>query len=77
MAGIDKAAVKTPEIFREIAQAGNIPERDMFNTFNMGVGMVAVVPKEQADRAVRTLNDAGEAAYVLGEAARGEGVELW
>ncbi len=77
MARIDKSAVKTPDIFREIAQAGSIPERDMFNTFNMGVGMVAVVPGDQADKAVQTLKDAGEAAYVLGEVARGEGVELW
>ena len=76
MAKIDKSAVRTPDIFRVIAEAGNIPERDMFNTFNMGVGMVAVVPQEQADIAVRTLKENGADAYVLGETARGEGVEL-
>ena len=76
MAKIDRAAVKTPDIFRVIAQAGDIPERDMFNTYNMGVGMVAVVPMEQADTALRVLREAGEAAYVLGETAPGEGVEL-
>ena len=52
MAKLDRAAVKTPEIFGVIAEAGNIPQRDMFNTFNMGVGMVAVVPKAEADKAV-------------------------
>jgi phosphoribosylformylglycinamidine cyclo-ligase len=76
MAKIDKSAVKTPFIFRVIAEAGNIPGRDMFNTFNMGVGMVAVVPKDQADKAVRVLRGAGEAAYVMGETAQGEGVEM-
>ncbi len=76
MAKIDRAAVKTPYIFRVIAEAGNIPERDMFNTFNMGVGMVAVVPKDQADGALRVLNENGVNAYVLGETAEGEGVAL-
>ncbi len=76
MAKLDKSAVRTPDIFGVIAREGNIPERDMFNTFNMGVGMVAVVPGEQADKAVRILSENGEAAYVLGEIAQGEGVEL-
>jgi phosphoribosylformylglycinamidine cyclo-ligase len=76
-AKIKKSAVQTPDIFGVIAQAGGVPERDMFNTFNMGVGMVAVVPGAQADLAVRTLRAAGENAYVLGEIAVGDGVELW
>ncbi len=76
-AKIRKADVQTPEIFGVIAQAGGVPERDMFNTFNMGVGMVAVVPAAQADLAVQTLRDAGENAYILGETAPGDGVELW
>ena len=51
----------------------------MFNTFNMGVGMAAVVPADQADEAVRILKDAGEDAYIMGEIVKGEekGVELW
>jgi len=77
MASIQKSAVKTPDIFRVLKDMGGIPERDMFNTFNMGVGMVAVVPKDQADTALRVLRDNGTDAYVLGEAAPGEGVELW
>ena len=66
-ARIRKDAVKTPAIFELIAKAGSIPERDMFNTFNMGVGMTIVVPAEQADEALRILNDAGAEASVLGE----------
>ena len=66
-ARIRKDAVKTPAIFDLIAKAGSIPERDMFNTFNMGVGMNIVVPAEQADEALRILNDAGAEASVLGE----------
>ena len=73
---IEKAAVRIPPIFGLIQKEGNIPERDMFNTFNMGVGMIAVVPSDRADEALRVLKDAGEEAYVLGEIKAGEGVEL-
>ena len=74
---LERAAVRTPPIFGIIAKAGNVPERDMFNTFNMGVGMTAVVPAAQADTAVRVLKENGVAAYVLGEVCRGgEGVTL-
>ena len=71
-ARIKKAAVRTLPIFELIAQKGNIPERDMFNTFNMGVGMIAVVGKEDADRAISILREAGEDAYVLGELVESE-----
>ena len=53
-------------------KTGNIPERDMFNTFNMGVGMVAVVSKTEADKALQILKDAGEDAYIVGEVVKGE-----
>ena len=76
MAKLDKAAVKTPDIFRVIAKEGGIPPRDMFNTFNMGVGMVVIVPKAHADTALRVLRENGEDAYVLGETAQGEGISL-
>jgi phosphoribosylformylglycinamidine cyclo-ligase len=76
-AKIEKAAVKTPPVFSLIAKAGNIPERDMFNTFNMGVGMCCTVDKNDADRAVAILRENGEDAYVMGEIVRGdEGVIL-
>ncbi len=71
-AKLDKSAVKTPAVFSLIQSAGNIPERDMFNTFNMGVGMVLVTSRDTADKALSALRGEGCAAYVLGEIARGE-----
>ncbi len=65
-AKIDRSAVKVLPIFDLIAKAGNIPERDMFNTFNMGVGMSVIVPAEQAEEALATLRENGEDAYVIG-----------
>ena len=74
---IEKAAVRIPAIFRLLAETGNVPERDLYNTFNMGVGMSIVVAREDADRALAVLRAAGEDAYVLGElTASGEGVIL-
>ena len=67
-ARIDRSAVRTPPIFRLVQERGNIPERDMFNTFNMGVGMSLVVSPETADRALAALGD----AYVIGEITKGE-----
>ena len=63
-AKIEKAAIKTPPIFSMLQRMGNIPEHDMFNTYNMGVGMTVIVAKEDADRAIAAL-DCG--AYVIGE----------
>ena len=62
-------AVKTPPIFTMLQSAGSIPQRDMFNTFNMGVGMTVVVSPEDADAAIAAL-DCG--AYVIGEIAKSE-----
>ena len=76
-AKINKSAVKVLPIFNLIAKTGNIPERDMFNTYNMGVGMSIVVPATQVDEALEILRACGEDAYVMGEIVRGEdGVEL-
>ncbi len=76
-ARIEKKAVKVLPIFDLIAKEGNIPERDMFNTFNMGVGMSVVVAKEDADRALEILRANGEDAYICGEIVRsGESVVL-
>ncbi len=66
-AKIDKSKVKILPIFDLIAKRGNISERDMFNTFNMGVGMSVVVPKEDAERALEILKANGEDAYLIGE----------
>jgi phosphoribosylformylglycinamidine cyclo-ligase len=72
-----KAEVKTsswapPAIFKLIADAGKIPSRDMYNTFNMGVGMDVIVPAEQADAALRILKECGEDAYIVGEVKESE-----
>ena len=76
-ARIEKAAVQTPPVFDMIQKAGGLPERDMFNTFNMGVGMCAVVARDDADRALAILRENGENAYLLGEIAAGtDGVQL-
>ena len=71
-AKIDKAAIRSPAIFALIQKLGNIPQRDMFNTFNMGVGMSLTVSPESADRALETLRAKGVDAYVMGEIVRGE-----
>ena len=76
-AKINKSAVKVLPIFDLIAKTGNIPERDMFNTYNMGVGMSIVVPAAEVDTALEILRACGEDAYVIGEIVRGDdGVEL-
>ena len=69
---IDRSALKILPIFDLIAKTGNIPERDMFNTLNMGVGMCVVVPADQADKAVAVLKEAGEDAYVMGTIVEGD-----
>ena len=71
-AKIEKAAVRTLPIFDLIARTGSIPEHDMFNTFNMGVGMSIVVAKEDADTALEILRANGEDAYVIGEIVKSE-----
>jgi len=70
-ARIEKKAVKVLPIFNLIAAVGNIGEHDMFNTFNMGVGMTIVVAKQDAKRALETLRACGEDAYLIGEIVRG------
>ena len=71
-AKIDRSAVQVLPIFDLIAKTGKIPERDMFNTFNMGVGMVVVVDKNDADKAVEAVRNAGEEAYVMGELVKSD-----
>ena len=71
-AKIARKDVQVLPIFDLIAKTGNIPERDMFNTFNMGVGMTVVVDKADADKAVEAIKEAGDDAYVLGELIAGD-----
>ena len=77
-AKIEKSAVRVLPIFQLIEKTGNIDNRDMFNTFNMGVGMSAVVDKNDADKAIEVLKSEGIDAYVLGEIVKSdEGVILY
>ena len=71
-ARIEKGNVRTPAIFPLLRRTGEIPERDMFNTYNMGVGMTLMVSPETADAALRALRAGGCDAYVLGEIVPGE-----
>ena len=71
-AKIERNAVQVLPIFDLIQRSGDIPERDMFNTFNMGVGMVVSVDKNDADKAIAAIKAAGEDAYVLGELVESE-----
>ena len=70
-AKIQRSAIKIPPVFDLIACAGGVPERDMFNTFNMGVGMAITVAKEDAAQAEAILRANGEDAYRIGEVVRG------
>ena len=71
-AKIEKSAVRVLPIFELLAKTGNIPERDMFNTYNMGVGMSVVVAKNDADKALSVLRENGEDAYIIGETVKSD-----
>lgn len=74
---IDRSKVRVLPVFEEIQKVGNISEHDMFNTFNMGVGMIAIVSEQDADKALATLKEAGEDAYVIGQVREGQqGIEI-
>jgi len=76
-AKVDKSKIKVLPIFQLLQKEGNIPERDMYNTYNMGVGMTVVVPAGQAEKAIEVLKAHGEDAYVIGEIVTGdEKIEL-
>lgn len=74
---IEKSSYPLPAIFRLIQSTGNIPERDMYNTFNMGIGMCLVVSREEADAVVKIIEKHDQKAYIIGEITQGEGgIEL-
>ena len=74
---INRSKVRVLPVFEEIQKVGNISEHDMFNTFNMGVGMIAIVSEQDADKALATLKEAGEDAYVIGQVQEGQqGIEI-
>jgi len=68
---IKKSAIEIPSIFNLIAATGKIPERDMFNTYNMGVGMCVITPAKNADEALNILRSSGEKAAIIGEIREG------
>lgn len=68
---INKDSYEVPAIFKLIQKEGNIPLRDMYNTFNMGIGMAIIVPKAELEIALEILKEAGETAYVIGEVVEG------
>ena len=77
VAQIDTATFPRPAIFNILQKAGDIPTREMYNTFIMGIGMVIALPAAQAEKALAALSEAGEQAYVIGSVAAGEtGVEV-
>ena len=74
---IDRSKVRVLPVFEEIQKVGNISEHDMFNTFNLGVGMIAIVSEQDVDKALATLKEAGEDAYVIGQVQEGQqGIEI-
>ena len=75
-AKIDRSAVKVLPLFDLIAKTGNIPERDMFNTFNMGVGMAVTVKKEDVNEALAILKANGEDAYVIGKIVKNDETKI-
>ena len=76
-AKIDRSAVKVLPIFDLIAKFGNVPERDMYNTFNMGLGMVIAVEPKDVDAAMEAIRAAGDTCYVVGKVVAGEkGIDL-
>lgn len=68
---IDKNSYEVPALFKLIQSRGNIPERDMYNTFNMGIGMAVIVPENEVEKTLNLLKEAGEEAYLIGEVVPG------
>lgn len=68
---INKNSYEVPSIFKLIQERGNIPERDMYNTFNMGIGMCTIVSENQVEKALQILKETGEEAYLIGEVISG------
>ena len=74
---INKNAYEIPPIFQLLQKNGNLEEGILYNTFNMGIGMVLAIASEEADQAIRTLASAGQEAFIIGECRRGEkGIEI-
>jgi len=75
-ARIRRNAWEVPAVFTLLQQLGGVPEEEMYRAFNMGIGFVLVVPRAEADLAVKTLSALGENPVLIGEIVSGEGVRL-
>lgn len=74
---VEKNSYEVPAIFRLLMKTGNIDEHMMYNTYNMGIGMVLAVDPEKVEDAIAAIREAGDQAYVIGRIAAGEkGVDL-
>jgi phosphoribosylformylglycinamidine cyclo-ligase len=73
---VEAAAIDVLPIFSFLETMGGVPRREMFNVFNMGIGMVIALPARNADAAIKILQEHGEKARVMGEVIKGEGVEI-
>ena len=69
---IQKGSWEVPPVFKWIQKEGNVPEEEMFRTFNMGIGLILVVPPKEKDKTVEILEELGEKFFVIGELAKGE-----
>ena len=75
-AKIDTRKINTPEIFKFLAKEGDIPNEDMYNVFNMGIGFMIIVDEDKAEKTMEVLKANGESPVLLGEIVEGEGVDL-
>ncbi len=73
---INEGSWDIPPIFRMLERKGNVERMSMYNTFNMGIGMVCAVAKEDAEKAISVLEEMGEKAYIIGSVADGKGIEI-
>ena len=73
---LDRSAWKTPEIFTFLQEKGNVPDKDMYGVFNMGIGMALAVAEEDAESVLKILKENGEAAYQIGKVTEQEGVQF-
>lgn len=73
---IDKNSYPIPPVFNYLRDLGNLEEREMYNVFNMGIGMVIIVDRQDAEKAMQILKNCDEEPYIIGEVIEGEGVQL-
>ncbi len=73
---INKNSYPIPPVFNYLRELGNLEEREMYNVFNMGIGMVIIVDRQDAEKTMQILKNCDEEPYIIGEVIEGEGVQL-